>query len=205
MRSSGRRLLVSIAVALSACGSPRPAEVDAYVPPQEDAGLPAACGAIPTTDFGATEGRSFRPLDLQRCDGTPWSFYAESEGYCDARYTVLIAAAGWCEPCRIEAAQVEAELVDRYGPMGVRVVTVLIQDESFAAPEQAFCEAWRDEFSLTHTLVMDPSQRTMIYFPDMALPANLIVDENGIIVHREYGTSTGLRSIRAELDSLLAE
>ena len=54
-------------------------------------------------------------------------------------------------------------------------------------------------------VLIDPIQETQVYFPAGSLPATLIVDSEGTIVHREYGVSESLSTIRAALDDLLAE
>lgn len=193
---------LAIAGLLVACGSTPAGSPDAGMITLDDAGPPAC--APPAEPYGTSEGRNFRPFTLNRCDGTPFEFYGETEGYCDASFTVLTMAAGWCNPCRYETTQLQAQLVEAYAPRGVRVVQALIQDNDYAAPDGAFCQGWVDQYGLTNPVVLDPTQITQIYFPAGSLPATLIVDSHGVIRHREYGTSTGLATIRAALDELLA-
>jgi hypothetical protein len=192
-----------VASVLSACGTTPPASDPDSGPIVLDDSGPGGC-VIPTADFGTQEGRNFRPFTLNQCDGTPFEFYGEAEGYCAASFTVLTMAAGWCGPCRLETEQLEEEITQGYANRGVRVVQAVIQDNDYAAPDAAFCEGWVAEYGLTNPVVLDPTQVTQIYFPAGSLPATLIVDSHGVIRHREYGTSTGLRTIRAALDELLA-
>ena len=161
-----------------------------------------ACAA-PTGGFGTSQGRNFLPFTLQRCDGSMYEFYGETEGYCDASFTVVSIAAGWCGPCRMEARLMEEFLVQRYASHGVRVVVAIIQNNDYEAPDLAFCEGWQSQYGLTNPVLIDPTQETQVYFPAGSLPATLIVDSAGVIVHREYGVSTDLETVRAELDSLL--
>lgn len=172
---------------------------------QEDAGS-ARCGA-PGEPYGTSQGSRFYPFTLPKCDGTPFEFYGEDEGYCDARLTVVTLAAGWCGPCRLEAQQMQEYLVEGYADQNVRVVVSIIQDNDYRAADSAFCEGWTDQYGLTNPVVVDAAQDTRIYFPndELALPASVIIDSQGVIRHREYGVSTGLSTIRAALDSLLAE
>src|SRR5690606_9634673 len=97
-----------------------------------DAGAPA-CQA-PSEPYGTSLNSNFRPLNLPRCDGTPFQFYGEDEGFCDARFTVLTMAAGWCQPCRLEAQQMQETLVEIYEPEGVRFVVAVIQDNDRGRP-----------------------------------------------------------------------
>jgi thiol-disulfide isomerase/thioredoxin len=196
-------LLLALAAALAACGTEPHVEMpDSGV--SDDAAPEPRC-APPSEPYGTTEGRNFRPLRLPRCDETLFSFYGEAEGYCEASFTVLVMSAGWCAPCRVEAPMLQTELADRYADRRVRVISVLIQDDAFAAPSPSFCQSWVNTYGLRFPVLMDTRQVTQVYFPMGALPANLIVDSRGVIRYREYGASAGLRTLRSALDRLLAE
>jgi len=200
-----RFALFLTAASLLAC-QPAPATTGSDSGPPADTG-PQAC-TVPTGDMthpiGTEVGRTMRDFTLPRCDDTPFHFYGEAEGFCAARLTVLTIAAGWCGPCRLEATQIQAALADAYAAQGVRVVQVLIQDDNHLPPDAAFCQGWVNQYGLTFPELYDPTQITQIYFPMGALPATLIVDSQGVIVHREYGTTANLTSIRTALDTILA-
>lgn len=199
-----RIVLGSLAALALACGgNTTPAMPDSGGIVLEDTGPGAVCGP-PAEPYGTSEGRNLRPFTLTRCDGTPYEFYSEADGYCEATFSVIIMSAGWCTPCRAEAGQLESALIAPYAPRGVRVVQALIQDNDYAEPSAAFCQSWVDEYSLTFPVVMDPTQITQLYFPGGSIPGTLIVDSRGVIRHREYGTSSALRTITAALDELLA-
>jgi len=198
-------VLASAALLLGAVGcdsDPDPGEEDAGEVMLPDSGeTPPACSA-PSDGFATSEGSNFTPFTLQLCDGSDFEFYGEDEGFCDASYTVVSIAAGWCGPCRAEA-MVMRQLVEDYADDGVRVVVAIVQDNEYAAPDLAFCEGWVDQYGLTNPVMIDPTQETQIYFPGNSLPATLIVDSEGVIVHREYGVSDNLETVRATLDDLL--
>lgn len=195
--------LTTLLLLLAGCNQPPAVESDAGRIEVPDAGAPAC--APPPEPYGTSLNSNFRPLNLPRCDGTPFEFYGEEEGFCDARFTVLTMAAGWCQPCRLEAEQMRERLVEVYEPEGVRFVVAVIQDNDYRRPDAAFCQSWVDEHGLTNPVLLDANQETQIYFPAGSLPANLIVDSRGVIVHREYGASVGLETIRAKLEQLLAQ
>lgn len=192
-------MLGAAALGLTGCDS-SPMGTDAGPVMLPDAG--DVCGP-PTDGFGTSEGRNFLPFTLMRCDGSAYSFYGEAEGYCETSFTVVSIAAGWCGPCRIEAGLMEEFLVDRYAAHGVRVVVAIIQNNDYEAPDLAFCEGWQSEYGLSNPVLIDPVQETQVYFPAGSLPATLIVDSAGVIVHREYGVSDNLETVRAELDARL--
>lgn len=157
----------------------------------------------PEGPFGTSEGRRFLPFTLDDCNGDPFEFYGEAEGYCDASLTVFSMAAGWCEPCRVEAELMQELLVDEYADAGVRVVVAIIQDNAYQPPSLDFCAEWAEQYGLTNPILVDPVQESGIYFPGGALPATLIVDSEGTIVFREYGAAEQLTTLRAEIDAAL--
>jgi hypothetical protein len=160
---------------------------------------------VPTEGFGATPGRNMEPWEfpLQQCDGTEYTFY--NEAFCEAEVTVINIAAGWCGPCILESDQLEEEINAVYGPMGVRVIQILIQTNDRAAPDLAYCEDWVDRFGLSNTQLIDPAQLTGIFFPDNALPSTLIIDNQGVIRFRENGASDGLTSLKFAIDEVLGD
>lgn len=196
--------LLIVVLSLAACGSTPPASgTDSGTIVLPDSGAPAC--SPPLEPYGTSEGRNLRPFTLNRCDGTPYEFYGEAEGFCDATFTVLTMAAEWCVPCQNEAAQLQTTVADAYADRGVRVVQVMIQDASGAAPSPAVCQNWVDTYGLEFPELLDPAQITQVYFPAGSLPATLIVDSHGVIRHREYGVSANLETMTAALDRLLAE
>ncbi len=172
-----------------------------------DAG--AMC-SIPESGFGASVGTKLRPFTLEQClvnesgDGysAPFAFY--ENGYCESRFTVLSIAAGWCGPCNVESDEFNQQITQIYGPQGVRLIQVLIQDVSGAPPSIDFCNQWVNQHDLANPELMDPAGVTQIYFPGNSLPSTIIIDSTGTIVYREFGTSESLIGLKHELDTLLA-
>jgi hypothetical protein len=203
MRTSLILTTTFAALAIVGCDNPASSDSDSGI--LGDASNPSAACDYPRSGYGTSEGSNFMPFTLNRCDGTPFEFYGEEEGFCDAKFTLVTAAAGWCVPCQMEAAMTEELINEVYGPRGVRVVVVYIQDANYDTPDGEDCQGWKDTYGLSNPVLYDPEQVTNAYFPAGSIPANLIVDSNGVIVHREYGVSEELQTIRATLDQLLAE
>jgi len=166
-------------------------------------------------DWGVMIGRNMRPLTLSRCDGTEFSL--PHAGMCNptdvvdtenVRFSVLIMSAGWCAPCRRESEMLSEFLTDVYKAHGVEVIQVLTATEG-PDLDQAYCDAWVSTYDLDRpnfAMLMDPGNtQTGRYFPAGSLPANLIVDNSGIIQFREYGAETRLTSVTNRLDELLCE
>lgn len=219
---NGRNWGSVVAVALvAACGSPTPVMTgnDAGVVVPMDTGV--ACGhhvPDPTNNpadppYGTLVGRSFSDFTLNDCNGTPHEFYAE--GYCRAEhtFTVISIAAGWCMPCQYESSQFTDTIVNQYGPRGVRLIQILVQDPDHNPPGGAFCNQWVNTYNLTVTPnaagvgnyeLLDPAQITNAFFPDNALPSTIIIDSEGVIRYYEDGTTESLAGLTAKLDCLLA-
>ena len=159
----------------------------------------------PAARFGTSEGACFSPIDLPRCDGSAFDFYGPSDGFPEASLTVVTIAAGWCNPCRLEAAQMQERLVDAYADRGVRVVVAVVENDDFEPATPTFCQDWVEQYTLSNPVLLDAAASTQVYYPGSMLPATIIVDSMGRIRAREFGASTGLETTRANLDRLLAE
>lgn len=210
---------VSLSLVAIACGGGDPAgspdggeadtgpdviDVDAPADASGDAtaDAAAACSA-PESPYGTRVGAILEPFTLETCDGDDYSFY--NEEFCDATLTVVSIAAGWCPPCIRESMELTETITEPYGELGVRVIQVLTQDESYSEPTRSFCSAWVNTYDLTNVELIDPTQLTAIYFPGNSLPATIIVDRNGMIRFRENGATEGLVTLRSALDELLEE
>ncbi len=118
--------------------------------------------------------------------------------------TVISIAAGWCVPCQMESAQIQARIEDAYAGMRLRVVQILVQNPDHGIITSDFCTRWTARYGISFPELMDPLQLTSVYTPMQAFPGNIIVDRRGIIRFREYGTTAGLDSLIAAIDDVLA-
>jgi hypothetical protein len=104
------------------------------------------------------------------------------------RYLLLDIAAGWCNPCNEEAADIglggaNAAQIQKWASEGGLVMTVLEQgyDESTgAAPVQADLETWISSHDTQNSIAYDPTQ-TIEEDPTLAnaataFPANIVID-----------------------------
>jgi|LNFM01.1.fsa_nt_gb thiol-disulfide isomerase/thioredoxin len=160
------------------------------------------CRAPTIAEPCSMEGCKFAPLNLPYCDGSgEFDFYGQT--FCSARVTLVVISAGWCVPCQQEAAEMEREIVQPYAGR-VRVVTVYSQGVTRPSVATASaCMAWKNRYRLTSHMLLDANEIASRYFPNQAFPANLIIDGDGTIRHRVYGTSRGLQSLKDQIDGLL--
>lgn len=214
-------MLLSLAVAGCGSSSSAPAgAADSGVQAATDTGavaaqdVPAApvdTGATmtetyPAGPYGARIGALFEPFSLTACNrqGAEASWRFDQPDFFSNNVTVVTVSAGWCVPCQMEARQMEAEIVQRYAGMGVRLVQVLVQDAQYRAITPSFCNTWVTRYNLTFPVLMDPTNVMGIYYPRGAFPANIVIDRRGRIRAQEYGSETGLARIRTHIEDVLA-
>lgn len=156
---------------------------------------------MPERPYGTDVGDALEPFRFDDCDGTARDLY----GDCDARATVVNFAAGWCVPCFEETAQLQSEIVERYGD-AVRVVQILFEDSEYGPIEPSECRDWVERFGTDgiETLMTDTVQVTP-YLVRSSVPTTFVLDARGQIRLALDGTETGLPNIRAALDAVLAE
>jgi thiol-disulfide isomerase/thioredoxin len=196
---------LSAAVAVGCAAPPAQPQDDASSMSSDassnEEGSTLACTPPRLTNECTMMGCQFAPLQLSYCDGSgTFDFYETA--YCSNQLTLVVISAGWCVPCQMEAAQLQDEIIGPYQGR-VRVLTVYGQNVSRSAPTAAECMQWKNRYALESHMVYDPMGLTQRYFPNMAFPANLIVDRDGVIQFREYGTSRGLQALKEQLDALL--
>lgn len=162
--------------------------------PVSDGGLPSFDGNIPDVqprDVGprcakAKEpygtdpdfGESLPDILLLDCDGNSVTV---DELRCEHSLTLISIGAGWCEPCQAEAGVME-HLYNRYSTRGVNVVQVMYADAQGYLPGPEFCRVWRDSFSLTYPVYVDPQSNTLQFLSQGVTPVNMLVDERGKVV-----------------------
>jgi hypothetical protein len=87
----------------------------------------------------------------------------------------------------------------------VRFVQLLVQNTDGSAISPATCRSWATRYGITFPELMDPMFITQPFVPMTAFPGNIIVDRCGRIRWRQYGSETGLTSIRTAIDEVLAD
>lgn len=182
------------------------AAVDTGVTAAVDTGA-APAETYPAGPYGSSVGRLFRPFSLTACnregDDAQWRF--DGPDFFTNQLTVISISAAWCVPCQRESAQMEEQLVRRYVGRGVRVVQLLVQNVDRSAINAATCRGWATRYGLSFPELMDPMFITQPFVPNTAFPGNIIVDRCGRIRWREYGSETGLTSMRTAIDEVLAD
>jgi hypothetical protein len=194
-----------IAVADAGPEEPRDAMSSDGAPLGDASADSRVCEQPPLPNQCVNEGCDFAPFTLPSCsrEGGEVQFYDQT--FCSAQATLLVIVAGWSMPCQMQAPQIERQITQGGAYQDrVRVINVIAQNPDYSQASGSFCRSWQDRYRLTSTMVIDPAGVTQRYFPDMAVPAHLIIDRHGRIRYRAFGADAGLTELRAALDNVLA-
>lgn len=92
------------------------------------------------------------------------------------RAVLLNLWATWCPPCRAEMPYLQ-ELQDRFGPEGLSVVGVSVDDPGARRQLDEFLV----ESGVTYDILLDPAMESMDMLGVMGLPATFLVDAEGVV------------------------
>jgi len=109
--------------------------------------------------------------------------------------------ATWCLPCRVEMPSIEALHKD-YGPKGLKIVAVSIDDPGTDSAIRAFAR----QYGLTFEILHDPNGKITDMYDISGYPETFIVGRDGVI-RKKLMSATDWNSpdARALVDRLLAE
>jgi cytochrome c biogenesis protein CcmG/thiol:disulfide interchange protein DsbE len=109
--------------------------------------------------------------------------------------------ATWCLPCRVEMPSIEA-LHKAYGPKGLKIVAVSIDDPGTDIAIRAFAK----EYGLTFEILHDPKGAITDLYDITGYPETFIIGRDGVI-RKKLMSATDWNSpgARALVDRLLAE
>lgn len=203
------------AFGLTACAPRGPAQASTLAaslsplppPPPQPASHPAA--SLPAREAGLQVGDRFVDLGLRRLDlntgelaETVWLSSLVGEGAArPARLLLLHFFASWCEPCFAELPQL-GRWQQQYRASGLEILGVNVRAsgrsaaDEMAATRQRLSEA--PPFPLLFARFTHESTRAYLGSDEVALPAHLLLDGTGRVLHRSHGAGP------AELASLEA-
>ena len=114
----------------------------------------------------ATAAQTIAAADLFDCDGTK-----------GINAIVFDVSAEWCAACQAEAADMKT-LLPQYAALGVKVVTLMVQDAAYQPATLTTASAWKQQYNLHDVSVCaDPS---FAFQPSgtgsVSLPLEILVD-----------------------------
>jgi len=107
--------------------------------------------------------------------------------------------ATYCEPCKVEMPSME-ELYKTYGPRGVHIVAVSIDDD---VPEDSI-RAYARNLGLTFEILHDPTHAIERAYQTTGYPESFVIDRSGVIRRKWISAADwNAPSSRALFDELL--
>lgn len=100
----------------------------------------------------------------------------------DGQVVLLNIWATWCAPCREEMPSIQA-LHETYGPQGLKVLAVSIDD---ASAEEAIRDFAR-EFGLTFDILHEPTGDIQRAYQTTGVPETFIIGRDGAIQRKQVG------------------
>ncbi len=95
----------------------------------------------------------------------------------------LTFGASWCQPCRSEAADIEA-LYQAFKDKGVVVVQVFMQEDSPAVKD------YTDRVGLTYLKIPDPRTTLSTEYRILGIPTHFVIGRDGVLRQIKVGTMT---------------
>jgi thiol-disulfide isomerase/thioredoxin len=94
----------------------------------------------------------------------------------DATFIMLVAAAEWCEPCSLEAAELPAVAAE-FGPRGARIVEAMTQKMDLSPADEALVRSWATTYSLTTAVMIDATKVIEEYWDaGSGYPMTMVID-----------------------------
>lgn len=141
----------------------------------------------PTVVKSSQLGKSAANFEVDVLEGSAW-LPKTSSGKISlvdlrGRTVVLNFWASWCVSCRQEAKELETYW-QRYREKNIIVLGIAIQDTSEAA------KGFANEHGKTYPIAIDGTGKTSIDYGVSGVPETFVIDENGVIQHKETGPVT---------------
>jgi peroxiredoxin len=89
--------------------------------------------------------------------------------------------ATWCLPCREEMPSIE-RLYREFGPKGLKVVAVSVDDGGAEADIQIFAR----EYDLTFEILHDPTGKILRDYQMIGVPETFVIDREGVIRKKAF-------------------
>ena len=117
------------------------------------------------------------------------------------RVVLLNIWATWCAPCRAEMPSME-QLYRQYGPKGLDVVAISIDDEGTDAGIRQFAK----DYGLTFEILHDPAGLVQRSYQTTGVPESVLIGKDGVIRNKTAGaTDWNAEDIHRVVERLLAE
>lgn len=157
-------------------------------------GLFAAMHYLGDQLFPVTIGSSAPDFKAKILGENRFRTFADYKG----QVVLLNIWATWCPPCKVEIPSIE-RLYREYGPKGLRVVAVSIDDYVSEDSIRAFAK----QYGMTFDVLHDPTHEIERLYQTTGYPETFVIDSDGTIRKKWIGAdnwdSQGNRALVAQL------
>ena len=134
-------------------------------------------------------------------DAAPGDPSTRSLANYQGQVVLLNVWATWCGPCRTEMPSIQ-ELYSEFGPSGLRVVAISVDNPGMEKPIAAFAR----ELKLTFDILHDPEKQIEAAYITSGVPETFVIGRDGIVRKRVSGsTDWATNGQKALVRQLLAE
>jgi peroxiredoxin len=129
--------------------------------------------------------------------------------FLDAKATLVSVHAGWCGPCKAQAATMEDNFYQVYKDQGLKILLILFEDAEGGSERQALLDytcTYRERYGMTFTLAIDPGAEVMDQFfrpTEAGTPLNMLLDQDMVIRYKVEGTIPNV--LEGNIEALLSE
>ncbi len=152
----------------------------------------------PTGQTGTMEGTILR-------EGLQWQGYRENSSElttiavpdyldCDGSRGInaLLFTNGalWCPNCNQETSEFDDNMANKWDAMGIKILSLVIEDQSHAPATEAAAQAWRGRHGGKYFSVAIDPKFTFAKFGENGLPTQIVIDPRTMeIIYRQEGYS----------------
>jgi hypothetical protein len=194
MKRCPRRWLIALLfVTAFACSG----EVHTGPADDGDSGLiQAACP--PVGPYGVKSGNVAPNVTLYDCDGVAVHLH----DLCSDSAAYVVTHAGWCGTCSqfVQSGDANA-LYDKYEDDGLAMWLVITSTESGQRPTTETCKAYRDQYGLQMTVLIDPDGVTESGLSMLPNSDDMVLRQGNYI---ELNGSYAIETVESALDGIFA-
>jgi hypothetical protein len=161
------------------------------------AAQPSNC-TYPTDAAGVSEGKVVRGnlkwqgfLEGSTQETTiPIANYHDCDGTKGINALLISTGALWCPNCNQETAEFDANMTSRWSAMGIKIISLIIEDNYQNKATMVHAEQWRAKHGGKHFAIgIDPAF-SFANFGENGLPTQIVVNPRNMqIVYRQEGYS----------------
>ncbi len=155
----------------------------------------------PSEGLGLTPGSILEKHAFQAPDGSTWDFDKDVFKNPKNRVMLLTTTAGWCGACIDEQPKLKA-MHEKLSSKGLIIVAALFEDSESQPATLDQTRAWRDQYKLPYSIVLDQPFVLSKYYDESATPMNMVVDVDTMEI-LDIVVGSNMQAVRAVIEDNL--